>query len=460
MLVSRPVLRRVAGATAAALAVGIVPFVAAAPTASAAPTELFISEYVEGSSNNKALEIYNGTGAAGRPRAGGLQRPDLLQRRRPPRPTDRPHRHGRRGRRLRLRHSSAAAPRSSRQADQTSGSASWNGDDAVVLRKGTHRHRRHRPDRLRPRHRVGHRPHLDGRQHPPPQGVGPGRRHQRRRRLRPLRRVGRLRHRHLRRPGRAHGRRRPVDRRRSDRRVDLPGRRAAPPWPPDANVTVTFSEPVDGPRRRVRPRLLGERRQGLRAHRRSDHLHPRPDDRLRHRRRVHAHGERRRGHRRRRQRPAGHDGGRRRRALLDPGRSTRARRPSRRSPPSRAAAPTVAITRRGDDPWCRRRRLRGRVARPCAASTSRTPTGDGDPATSDGIFVFEVSNADAVKLGDVVTVTGTAGENQGQSQISAGTAESPSAAPARSPRPTSSSRSPARPSSSGSRACSSSCRRR
>ena len=32
-------------------------------TASAAPTELFVSEYVEGSSNNKALEIYNGTGA-------------------------------------------------------------------------------------------------------------------------------------------------------------------------------------------------------------------------------------------------------------------------------------------------------------------------------------------------------------------------------------------------------------
>jgi predicted extracellular nuclease len=31
--------------------------------ASAAPTELFISEYVEGSGNNKALEVYNGTGA-------------------------------------------------------------------------------------------------------------------------------------------------------------------------------------------------------------------------------------------------------------------------------------------------------------------------------------------------------------------------------------------------------------
>ena len=28
----------------------------------AAPTDLFISEYVEGTSNNKAIEIYNGTG--------------------------------------------------------------------------------------------------------------------------------------------------------------------------------------------------------------------------------------------------------------------------------------------------------------------------------------------------------------------------------------------------------------
>ncbi len=49
------------------------------------------------------------------------------------------------------------------------------------------------------------------------------------------------------------------------------------------------------------------------------------------------------------------------------------------------------------------------------------PTGDGNPATSDGIFVFEGSNADTVTLGDVVRVTGTAGENQGQSQISVGT---------------------------------------
>jgi predicted extracellular nuclease len=34
-----------------------------AVSASAQPSELFISEYAEGSSNNKAIEIYNGTGA-------------------------------------------------------------------------------------------------------------------------------------------------------------------------------------------------------------------------------------------------------------------------------------------------------------------------------------------------------------------------------------------------------------
>ncbi|MFZ3079633.1 MAG: ExeM/NucH family extracellular endonuclease [Bellilinea sp.] len=43
---------------------------------------------------------------------------------------------------------------------------------------------------------------------------------------------------------------------------------------------------------------------------------------------------------------------------------------------------------------------------------------DGDPSTSDGIFVFEVDNANRVSLGDVVFIKGSAGENQGQSQIS------------------------------------------
>jgi predicted extracellular nuclease len=42
-----------------------------ARVATAAPTELFFSEYVEGSSNNKALELYNGTGAPVDLAAGG-----------------------------------------------------------------------------------------------------------------------------------------------------------------------------------------------------------------------------------------------------------------------------------------------------------------------------------------------------------------------------------------------------
>src|SRR5690242_4775435 len=39
-------------------------FMSAVRPAQAAPTELFFSEYIEGSSFNKAVEIYNGTGAA------------------------------------------------------------------------------------------------------------------------------------------------------------------------------------------------------------------------------------------------------------------------------------------------------------------------------------------------------------------------------------------------------------
>jgi predicted extracellular nuclease len=44
--------------------------------------------------------------------------------------------------------------------------------------------------------------------------------------------------------------------------------------------------------------------------------------------------------------------------------------------------------------------------------------GDGNPASSDGIFVFN-GNSNSVALGDVVRVTGTAGEFQGQTQVSA-----------------------------------------
>ncbi|HEV8353801.1 MAG TPA: Ig-like domain-containing protein, partial [bacterium] len=106
------------------------------PIAQAAITELFFSEYIEGTSNNKALEIFNGTGAAvnlaaagyniqmyfnGNPAAGltinltgTVAAGDVYV----------------------IAQSSASAAILA-QADQTQGSGWFNGDDAVVLRKGT-----------------------------------------------------------------------------------------------------------------------------------------------------------------------------------------------------------------------------------------------------------------------------------------------------------------------------------
>jgi predicted extracellular nuclease len=99
------------------------------------PTELFFSEYIEGSSNNKALEIYNGTGSAvdlaagaysvqmfanGSASAGvtvnltgSLASGDVFV----------------------LAHSSSNASILA-VADQTGGGSWYNGDDAVVLRQG------------------------------------------------------------------------------------------------------------------------------------------------------------------------------------------------------------------------------------------------------------------------------------------------------------------------------------
>ncbi len=105
------------------------------PAPMAAPTELFFSEYIEGSSNNKAIEIYNGTGSAinlatenyvlqqffnGSTTAGlnisltgTVAAGDVYV----------------------VAQASAAAAILA-QADQTSGSGFFNGDDAIVLRKG------------------------------------------------------------------------------------------------------------------------------------------------------------------------------------------------------------------------------------------------------------------------------------------------------------------------------------
>ncbi|PWU59830.1 endonuclease [Micromonospora globispora] len=127
--------RRTFAALATAAAVSATAIGVAPTAASAAPTDLFISEYVEGSSNNKAIELYNGTGAPVDLTAGGYQ--------------------------LQLYFngsttattialsgtvaagdtfvfaSASAAPAILAQADQTTGASLYNGDDAIVLRKGS-----------------------------------------------------------------------------------------------------------------------------------------------------------------------------------------------------------------------------------------------------------------------------------------------------------------------------------
>lgn len=120
----------IAAAVIAVATVGVAP-----PAASAAPADLFISEYVEGSSNNKAIEIFNGTGAPVDLAAGGyalqfyfnggttagllinlsgtVAAGDVFV----------------------VAHASSAAAILA-QADQTNGSGWFNGDDAIVLRSG------------------------------------------------------------------------------------------------------------------------------------------------------------------------------------------------------------------------------------------------------------------------------------------------------------------------------------
>jgi predicted extracellular nuclease len=102
----------------------------------AAPTELFFSEYIEGSSNNKALEIYNGTGAAINLAGGGYNIQMYFNG------------SSTAGLTISLTGTvadgdvyvvaqSSANATILAQADQTSTAGWFNGDDAVVLRKGT-----------------------------------------------------------------------------------------------------------------------------------------------------------------------------------------------------------------------------------------------------------------------------------------------------------------------------------
>ena len=133
---STPMPRGFALLLALAMAMGVlVPLVAAAPVR-AAPTDLFFSEYIEGTSNNKALEMFNGTGAPIDLGAGGYN----VQ----------VHFNGNPVATLTINLTgvvvsgdvfvlaqAAANATILAQADQTNGSGWFNGDDAVALRRGT-----------------------------------------------------------------------------------------------------------------------------------------------------------------------------------------------------------------------------------------------------------------------------------------------------------------------------------
>lgn len=111
-----------------------------APVASlAAPittAELFFSEYIEGTSNNKALEIFNGTGAAINLGTGGYNVQMFFNGSATAGLTINLVGTVANGDVFVLAQSSANATILA-QADQTNGAGWFNGDDAVVLRKGT-----------------------------------------------------------------------------------------------------------------------------------------------------------------------------------------------------------------------------------------------------------------------------------------------------------------------------------
>ena len=116
--------------------VAALPLVLSVSSASATPTELFFSEYIEGTSNNKALEIFNGTGTSVNLATGGYNVQMFFNG------------SATAGLTINLTGAvadgdvyvvaqSSAAAAVLAQADQTNGSGWFNGDDAVVLRRGT-----------------------------------------------------------------------------------------------------------------------------------------------------------------------------------------------------------------------------------------------------------------------------------------------------------------------------------
>ncbi len=106
------------------------------PSVNASATELFFSEYIEGSSNNKALEIFNGTGAPIDLAAQGYNVQMFFNGSTSAGLTINLTGTVVSGDVFVLAHGSANATILA-QADQTNSAGWFNGDDAVVLRKGT-----------------------------------------------------------------------------------------------------------------------------------------------------------------------------------------------------------------------------------------------------------------------------------------------------------------------------------
>jgi predicted extracellular nuclease len=120
-----------AGAAVLGLALAALPSPAAAQ-----PTELFFSEYIEGSSNNKALEIFNGTSGAVSLPAGAYNVQMYFNGSTTAGLTINLTGTVAAGDVYVVAHSSADAAILG-VADQTNGAGWFNGDDAVVLRRGT-----------------------------------------------------------------------------------------------------------------------------------------------------------------------------------------------------------------------------------------------------------------------------------------------------------------------------------
>ncbi|HEX2766130.1 MAG TPA: lamin tail domain-containing protein [Candidatus Limnocylindria bacterium] len=120
----------------AALVLGLAMPLVAPARVGAASADLFFSEYVEGSSNNKALEIYNGTGASVDLGAAGYNIQQFSNGNSTAGLTINLSGTVADGDVFVLAHASAAADVLA-VADQTSSAGLFNGDDALVLRKGT-----------------------------------------------------------------------------------------------------------------------------------------------------------------------------------------------------------------------------------------------------------------------------------------------------------------------------------